>query len=423
MSNRKKGNVIKHVINQVFTLTFCIFLGTGTVHAKNNYQQHKLLATDGQSEDHFGYSMAIDGKTALVGSPKSDHTKSGNDVGSVYVYTRTKHGWQEQTTLTANDGVAGDTLGGNVALYNNTAVAGAIGHDERGKNAGAAYVFRHSNGLWVQEAKLTAADGSADDAFGQSIAVSTDTIVIGAPHDDDHGPSSGSVYVFERIGKNWIQQSKLTAPDGAEGDVFGISIAIDGDTLLVGADLHDEKAQNAGAVYVFTRVGLEWLYQAKLSASDAGDTDIFGVRVALSGDTALISARRDDDKIMGKDAGSAYIFERKGNHWIQQTKLTAPDGAADDRFGRGVAIDGDMALISAMHQDDRGDNSGSIYVYMRNHGSWQLDSKLTARDGAAGDLFGWNVAMSGTTMLVGATQHDAKGDESGAVYIIEAISH
>ncbi len=417
-----RGNkkVSHHVIQFVLAMTISNFWAV--VHANHQYQQHKLMATDGQAEDYFGFSVAIQGDTVLVGAPQSDDPVAGLDVGSVHVYRRTEQGWQAQSKLTASDGLAGDTLGGYVALHGDTAVAGAIRHDARGENTGAAYVFRRSKSNWTQEAKLTAADGFAGDAFGQSIAVSDDLIVVGAPHDDDHGTSSGSVYVFKRVSGDWVQQLKLTAPDGAEGDVFGISIALDADTLLVGADLHDEGAKDAGAAYVFTRVGQAWHYQAKLTASDAGETDIFAVRVALSGNTALISARRDDDEVMGQDAGSAYVFERQGNKWLQQTKLTAPDGAADDRFGRGVVMAGNTALISAMHQDDQGDNSGSVYIYARNAGSWQLESQLTAKDGAPGDLFGWNVAMSGQTMLIGAPRHDQQGNESGAAYVIEKIA-
>jgi len=241
-----------------------------------------------------------------------------------------------------------------------------------------------------------------DDAFGQSIALSGDTVAIGAPHDDDKGNDSGSVYVFTRSGTTWSQQTKLTAADGAEGDVFGISIAISDDTIVIGADLNDEKALNAGAVYVFTRSGSSWSQQAKLTAADGAETDIFGVRVALSGDTVLISARRDDDDVMGIDAGSAYIFTRTGTTWQQQAKLTASDGAADDRFGRSVALDADTAVIGAMFQDDKGDNSGSAYMFTRSGNSWQQQVKLTASDGAEGDVFGWSVALSADIAVIAA---------------------
>jgi FG-GAP repeat len=243
--------------------------------------------------------------------------------------------------------------------------------------------------------------------------------VIGAPHDDDKGEGSGSVYVFTRAGTVWSQQAKLNAADGAEGDVFGISIALSGDTILVGADLNDEKAVDAGAVYVFTRSGDNWVQQAKLTAMDGAETDIFGVRVALSGDTALISARRDDDDVMGVDAGSAYIFIRTDTTWKQQAKLTAADGAADDRFGRDVALAGDTAVIGAMFQDDKGENSGSAYVFTRSGNLWTQQAKLTAVDGAEGDVFGFSVALSGDTAVIGAARNDDNGNEAGSAYIFD----
>ncbi|MGK0409656.1 MAG: hypothetical protein ACJASB_001812, partial [Shewanella psychromarinicola] len=306
--------------------------------AEPEYKQHKLLSEDGATEDGFGYSVAISGNTALVGSNKSDSEIAGDDVGAAYIYTLTNNGWRQQAKLTAEDGLAGDTLGGNVALFENIAVVGAIGDDGNGENSGAVYVFERTGSDWTQQAKLIANDGAKGDAFGQSIAVSSNTIVIGAPHEDASGDGSGSIYIFNRIGSKWSQRAKLNASDGLAGDLFGISVAIFKDTLLVGADLHDAKATDAGAVYVFTKDDASWRQQAKLMAEDAGETDIFGVRVALHGDTALISARRDDDDVMGVDAGSAYVFVRTGTKWLQQAKLTAPDGSSDDRFGRGVAL-------------------------------------------------------------------------------------
>ena len=141
------------------------------------------------------------------------------------------------------------------------------------------------------------------------------------------------------------------------------------------------------------------------------------MRVALEGDTALISARRDDDDIMGVDAGSAYVFTRSGTSWQQQAKLTAPDGAADDRFGRSVALSNNTALIGAMHKDDKGKNSGAAYVFARSGNQWHMKKRLNAKDGSAGDVFGWNVALRGNHAVIAAKQDDDKGENSGSVYL------
>jgi len=186
---------------------------------------------------------------------------------------------------------------------------------------------------------------------------------------------------------------------------------------LIGADLNEEKGFNAGAAYVFTRSKGVWTQQTKLTANDGAEGDIFGVRVALEGNTALISARRDDDNIMGVDSGSAYIFTRSGSTWSQQAKLKAPDGAADDRFGRSVALSGDNALIGAMFQDKQGENSGSAYLFKRSSNTWHFKAQLIPKDGSKGDVFGWNVALLNNTALISANRDNDKGENSGSAYI------
>ncbi len=384
--------------------------------------QQKLVPNDGASEDFFGYSVALSDDTAVIGSFKDDNQILGVDAGSAYVFTRSGKKWHQQAKLTAIDGATNDTFGGNVVLSGDTVAIGAMRDDDMGENSGSVHIFMRSEGVWSHQTKITAADGAKDDAFGQSLALSGNILIIGTPRDDDNGKDTGSVYVFTRIGASWHQQAKLTADDGADGDLFGISVALSGDTILVGADLHDEIAPNAGAVYVYKRSGNSWSQQAKLTAADGGETDIFGVRVALFGDTALISARRDDDDIMGVDAGSAYVFVRSGTTWHQQEKLTAPDGTADDRFGRSVALFGDTALVGAMFRDDKGENSGSVYLFKRKGKSWVYKAKLTAADGAADDVFGWSVAISHNTGIVGASRDDDNGDQSGSVYVFETPS-
>jgi len=401
------------------TLTGVLLLIAMSAWAVTPVEEVKLLADDGAPNDFFGFNVALSGDTAVIGATKVDDDIRGVDVGAAYVFTRSGNSWHQQAKLTADDGAAKDEFGGKVALSGDTAVIGAMFQDDKGDNSGSAYVFTRSGTTWSQQVKLTAADGAEGDAFGQSIALSGDTVVIGAPHDDDKGNDAGSVYVFTRSGTTWSQQVKLTAADGVAGDVFGISIAFSGDTIVIGADLNDEKALNAGAVYVFTRSGSSWSQQAKITAADGAETDIFGVRVALSGDTILISARRDDDDVMGIDAGSAYIFTRTGTTWLQQIKLTASDGAADDRFGRSVALVADTAVIGAMFQDDKGDNSGSAYVFTRSGTTWSQQVKLTAADGAEGDVFGWSVALSDDTAVITATRDDDKGNESGSAYVFE----
>jgi phage pi2 protein 07 len=397
-------------------LIFCLVI-VSVVNAE--WKQEKLSVLGGASGDQFGYSVAIDGNIAVVGSPRSDSPSGGEDSGAAYVFKRTGNRWNLLQKLVASDGAEKDGFGGNVAISGGCIAVGSIGHDGRGADAGVVYVYELNNGKWIQHSKLFGEDTGEGDAFGQAIAISKNLMVIGAPHDDERGKSSGSVTVFEKIDDKWIEQTKLVAPDGRAEDVFGINVAVCGDTILIGADLNDESVNNGGAAYVFVGDRNNWEFQSKLIPNDPGDTDIFGVRVSLSGETALISARRDDNQF-GVDAGSAYVFVRKGeSDWIQEAKLVAPDGAADDRFGRGVAIKDDTAFISALHQDDRGENSGAVYVFNRIVDKWIFSQKMLAKDGQAGDLFGWNIALSEDTAIVGAIRNSDQGVQSGSAYIFK----
>jgi len=227
---------------------------------------------------------------------------------------------QELAKLLASDAAAGDSFGSSVSVSGDTAVIGAPWDDHAsGAYAGSAYVFVLSGGVWTQQAKLTASDAAAYDWFGVSVAVSGDTAVIGSALGDlAGGTDAGSAYVFVRSSGVWTQQAKLTAADAAADDNFGISVSVSADTALIGA-CGDEHAGGAyaGSAYVFVRSGGVWTQQAKLLASDAAAYDLFGVSVAVSSDTAVIGSHRDDHA-GGADAGSAYVFVRSGGVWTQQ---------------------------------------------------------------------------------------------------------
>ena len=210
-----------------------------------------------------------------------------------------------------------------------------------------------------ESAKLLASDGAAGDVFGFEVAVSGDTAVVGAFRDDDKGTESGSAYVFVRSGTTWTQQAKLLASDGAAGDEFGFSVAVSGDTAVVGAFRDDDKGTESGSAYVFVRSGTTWTQQAKLLASDGRLFDIFGISIAVSGDTVVVGASFDDDN--GSASGSAYVFARSGTTWTQQAKLLASDGAFFDTFGTSVAVSGDTAVVGAFRDDDKGTDSGSAW--------------------------------------------------------------
>lgn len=365
-----------------------------TTSVVNWTETQKLLASDGAAGDLFGRYVSLDGDTALISAYADDD--NGVDSGSVYVFTHTGNTWTLQQKLHASDAAAGDCFGTSVSLNGDTALVGECYQDE---NRGSAYVFTRTGTTWTQQAKLLASDGAAGDMFGFEVSLSGNTAIIGANGDDGY---RGSAYVFIRTGTTWTQQQKLTAPDGAPGDKFGLSPSLDGDTALIGAYAADNYM---GSAYVFTRTGTTWTLQQKLLASDGVWGDLFGCNVALSGDTALIGACYQNG-----NTGSAYVFTRTGTTWTQQTKLLASDGVWGDYFGYSVSINGDTALIGSL--------ADSAYIFTRTGTTWLQQQKLTDLGGAAGDSFGFSVSLSGDTALIGANAADSS---KGAAYMFTKI--
>ena len=260
----------------------------------------------------------------------------------------------------------------------------------------------------------------ARDQFGTSVAISGTTAVVGAAFEDINGnEDQGAVYVYTWNGLDWVQQgSPLTASNGAAGDNFGISVAVDGDTLAVGAWSANLGETNAGAVYIFTRNGTTWTPQAELTAGEAGDG--FGRAVALDADTVAIGA--PFTKIGGNNnQGAAYLYSWNGMDWVQQgSRLTASSGTAGELFGHAAALDGRRVLIGAYRADVNGKtDQGAAYVYSWNSTSWQQEGgALTAVGGESGDLFGFSVALSGLTAFVGAVRDDVGANrDQGSVYV------
>jgi hypothetical protein len=212
--------------------------------------QEKLMANDGAQDDWFGHNVAIDGDKLAVGAPGVEYTDTPGN-GSTYMYIRLGAMWMEQAKLTASDGAAGNQFGREVAISDDTVVVGAKWDDNNGDHIGSAYVFIRSGTTWTEQAKLTANDGAADDWFGESVAISGDTIFIGADHDDDNGDDRGSVYMYVRAGTTWTQQAKPMADDGVGGDHFGFGMAVSGDRLVIGAYGNDDNGGSSGSAYVF----------------------------------------------------------------------------------------------------------------------------------------------------------------------------
>ena len=322
--------------------------------------QAKLLAPDGAYQDQFGWSVAIYGDTIVVGAYDFDY---GKRRGSANVFVRSGEVWTHLVKLLAPDGIAHYHFGESVAIYGDAIVVGSHLKNDDGEVIGSAHVFVRSGEEWTHLDKLLVPSGAAGDAFGESVAIYEDAIVVGASYDDDNGGVSGSAHVFVRSGENWTYQTKLLAPDGAAYDRFGRTVAIYEDTIVVGAQWDNDKGDNSGSAHVYVRSGEEWRYQAKLLAPDGAAFDWFGLSVTIYEDTVVVGSHYDDDN--GKDSGSANIFLRSEQLWTHQAKLLAPDGTAQDQFGWSVAIYKDMIVVGASGYDIISSNgsNGSAYVF------------------------------------------------------------
>ncbi len=371
-------------------------------------QEARRAATDGAAGDNFGWSIAISGNTAIVGVWLGDVNANTNQ-GSAYIFVRSGTAWSQQAKLVASNGAAGDQFGFGVAISGDTAIVGARLKTVGSTLAqGSAYIFVRSGTSWSQEQEIIASDGSMLDSFGISVGIDGDTVIVGAWFDDIAAGNQGSAYIFTRSGTTWSQQAKLFASDGAADDNFGWSVAVSGDTAIAGV-YRDAIGSNAGqgSAYVFTRSGTTWSLQQKLTASDGAADDSFGYSVGVSGNTAIVGAYLDDAGA-SLNNGSAYIFVRSGASWSQQQKLTAADSEQGDLFGNSVGISGDTVVIGAVSDDTiTTSEQGSAYVFTRSGTVWSQQAKLFASDGADGDNFGKSVAISGDKIVAGANLSDS----------------
>jgi len=389
----------------------------------------KVYSGDSAPDDRFGYSVAIDGNTAVVGADGQE---------AAYVYEFQNGTWTTAAKLTAADGELGDHFGWSVGISGQTIVIGAFGDEDHGRFSGAAYLYERPDTGWATTgdyaAKLTAGDGAYDDRFGGAVAVSGDTVVIGAYRDDDRGYNSGSAYVYQRPDTGWVTTSvytaKLTAGDGAASDSFGQSVSVSDDTVVIGAYRDDDQGYNSGSAYVYERPDTGWAttgsFMAKLTADDGAAYDQFGWSLSVDGDTVVVGAYGDDDH--GADSGAAYVYVRPDTGWASTgsftAKLTDDDDAARDQFGSAVSVSDDTVVVGAVGDDDHGFDSGAAYVFLRPTAGWATTgsstAKLTAGDAAAAGSFGRSVSVCGDSVVISALWGDGYGSEPGSAYFFSA---
>ena len=446
-------------------------------------QQAYLKASNSDDGDWSGSGVAVSGDTVVMAARNEDSAATGiagnqvdnsaTDSGAAYVFIRTGGVWIQQAYLKGSNTKAGDRFGYWVDMEGDTLVVGAPLED----GTGAVYIFTRTGGVWSEQASVKASNGRADDWFGSSVALSGDTLVVGARFEDSaargvagnqsdtSAPDSGAAYVFTRTGGIWTQQAYIKASNTRAGDHFGFSVDVSGNTLVVGAREEDSaatgiggnqadvSAPDSGAAYVFTRAGEVWNQEAYVKASNTGAGDWFGNGVALAGDTLLVGAPLEDSAATGigrnqddnsaPDSGAAYVFTRTGGVWNQEAYVKASNTGAGDNLAFHVAMTPDTLLVGAHLEDsaatgtggdpadDSAPDSGAAYVFTRTPAGWTQLAYVKASNTKADNWLGSGLAVDGDTVVVGASKEDsaAKGiggnqtdssaPESGAVYVFQ----
>jgi hypothetical protein len=449
------SNMIEVIVTSEDGVSMQTYQLTVTRDTLNNFaQQAYIKASNTDSIDEFGYSVALSDDTLVVGAVGESSDGSAQDdnslsnAGAVYVFTRSAGVWSQQAYLKASNADAGDRFGYSVAIDGDTLAVSAFYEDSNGSGvnaeqdnsasaSGAVYVFIRSAGIWSQQAYLKASNPDANDHFGTTLSLSGETLAVGAQDEDGNGSaesdnsmlSSGAVYVFTRAVGVWSQQAYLKASNADAGDRFGNSLAIDADTLAVAAlseksaslgvnsDQSDNSINGAGAVYVFTRAAGNWTQQAYLKSSNTEAYDQFGFSVALSGETLAVGANNEDGNGLAQtdntmaNSGAVYVFTRAAGVWSQQSYIKALNVDAGDGFGQSLSLSADTLLVGALKEegsasgvngavDNNSPTSGAAYLFVRSAGLWNQQAYIKASNSDDYDKFGSSVALSGDTLAI-----------------------
>ena len=304
----------------------------------------KITASDAAFNDRFGDSIGVGSRRIVVGASGGF---SNSITGYAYIFDLDGN---ELAKITPSDGAAGDRFGNAAAIGLDRIVVCAVRDDDAGSSSGSAYIFDLDGN---ELTKITASDAASGDNFGQSVAVGSGRIVIGAYRDDDNGSDSGSAYVFDLDG---MELTKITASDAASNDRFGSTVAVGSGRIIVGASRDDDNGDTSGSAYIFDLNGNEL---TKITASDGSSFDGFGDSVAVGSGRIIVGAA-GADTIPNLNRGAAYIFDLDGN---ELTKVLASDPSEDVFFGFPVVIHADKIVIGCRLDDDNGNDSGSAYIY------------------------------------------------------------
>ena len=379
--------------------------GTG-----NWIHEKKLVASDSDELDEFGISVSVYGDTIIAGAWKNDD--NADDSGSAYVFRYDGTEWWEEAKLVAADNDLGDLFGYSVSIHGGVALVGAVSDNEVHPSAGAAYVFRYDGTTWFEESKILPEYVQGLGSIGTSVAARGDRIVVSARYGPNPNGGSGTAFIYHYDCGRWVQEGAI---GGAPlGEQFGHEIAISGETILVGARTNDEMGDSAGAAYFFRFEGpLTPKEAVRLTASDAAAGAQFGVDIDI--DSGVLVVGTEDDEL-GAGTGAAYVYRYDGSDWHEEAKLTAPDFANNQLFGTAVAISGDVIAVGAYGDVTKGFRSGAVYVFRYDGFDWVFETKFTASNGSTEARFGASVDVDGDVIAVGSWASSWVAGQAGQAY-------
>ncbi len=435
--------------------TFISFILTSNILSQNWSELTKILAIDKNTNDYFGNAVSISGDYAIVGSKGGDYDVAGQNLmvqaGAAYIlkYNSGSASWEQVQKLVSSDRESGDAFGYSVSINGEFAIVGAYTEGQNDSNGdpassfGAAYVFKLniSTGIWEQKQKLVAFDRYIDDYYGQSVDINSNYAIVGAPFEEEPNgigstENSGSVYIykFNATSQLFEFEQKIVSNNQGAGDQFGTSVSISGTNLLVGKPNDWNGSTYYGRAELFQK-GITWTHLQYLQSSEVPEDDNFGYSVSIDGNYAIIGARTETGDASGNNplslSGASYIFENNLGTWSQIQKIVANDRAVGDYFGTSVSISGDYAVVGAFaeDQDEAGLNtlnsSGSVYILHYNSSStiWEYEQKIVAGDRAANDNFGFSVSIDGANTIIGAyNKNNSAITKAGASYIFNNSS-
>jgi len=381
-----------------------------------------IFSSDAAQGDGYGFAVDVDGDRAVVGSRFDDD--DGNGSGAAYVYLRNSQTglWEQEAKLVMASAAAGDNFGSSVAIDGDVIVVGAPQDDVNiGSNLhGSAHVFTRGPVEWDAGVELLPLDSDTSyQNYGISVDIDNDTIVVGVAYDNDKGSASGSAYVYELVSESWQRTVKLLPPNTETNQNFGWAVAIDMDSIVIGAP--HWTASGEGTAYVFTRADGWADSLSTLPVTDNPAGDQFGWSVAISGDIAVVGARMDDDEDNGTESGSITIFGRSSGSWSNKGKKIASNGAQSDWFGSAVATNGEVVIAGAQQKDPG--SRGAIYSFSDSGSGWVQDPPVLTpvRSGDVSFIqqFGASVALDGASLIVGAPASDINNG-STFVYVTGA---